>query len=79
MTENYKKIRFNNDILNDVYNKWYIANRPKRYHPINGWSYNSGRDINFEDWLWSEGAKVVQENHVRYLEFYDNDNAIMFF
>lgn len=32
----------------------------------------------FESWLYSQGCYVVQENHKRYLEFINEDQATFF-
>lgn len=38
----------------------------------------STRAQKFEDWLYDNGAFVVQRDHKRFIRFYDEDKALLF-
>lgn len=64
--------------LNSLYQKWYYGDKlseirwPKKYTAGN-------RDLQFEDWLWTQGFTVVQKDKKRYLKFGGNERQLTFF
>lgn len=64
--------------LDSLYHKWKYADRlnesryPMRYQ-------KNYRDQRFEDWLWSQGFTVVQQDKKRYLKFSGNERQLTMF
>lgn len=69
------------DILNDVWRDFYEQN----WGEMDSWftNYNvisrsSQKATKFEDWLYEQGATVIQFNAKRCISFRNNDTAVMF-
>ena len=66
------------ELLDRVYHRWKYAGRlDENKYPIK--YQTSYRDQRFEDWLWSQGFTVVQQNKKRYLKFSGNDQRLTIF
>lgn len=68
--------------LDALYNKWCDSideNKSKYSKKYINVYRNSGPGKRFEDWLWSNGFKVVQRDKKRWLEFAGDDNRLTFF
>ena len=73
-------IRLESEFLDKVWAKWLEDKADtqwtrRRYKNI---SRREKRSQQFETWLYKQGAAVKQHNGNRYIEFYDEDLALMF-
>lgn len=66
--------------LEKVWREWNKRNTRSNYYitSFKSVSRSSSTVIRFENWLWERGAQVKQENHRRYIEFVDEEKAVMF-
>ena len=69
------------DILNEVWKDFY----EERWGEMDSWfrdyaviARSSQKATKFEDWLYEQGATVIQMNSRRYISFRNNDTAVMF-
>ena len=60
------------------YLKNFTREKSRYFEKYNYVSRKSATGQRFEDWLFSQGARVVQKDHKRFLRFYSEDDAIMF-
>lgn len=72
------------EMLDKIFDQW-IKERnkdSKRYSMKYKRSYQrESRYYNqpFEDWLWSNGFTVIQDNHKRYLKFTGDEKKLTYF
>lgn len=67
--------------LNQVWKKYAVdSNHALPYYMLeyNTVSRKGSLPKRFEDWLWSNGIRVIQRNHKRFMRFYSRDDAVMF-
>jgi hypothetical protein len=68
--------------LDALYNKWHDMGSEQPSHYKKTYSRvarNFGPGKRFEDWLWSNGFKVVQRDKKRWLEFAGDNKQLTFF
>jgi hypothetical protein len=78
------KARIESDSLNEMWQKWLRHRFPSQIDQLR-WSdhidrvnlkYGRGKD--FDEFVWSCGGHIRQQNGKRYLEFFNDEDAIMF-
>ena len=83
----YKTSDLRPDVLDKVWQDWNCrlseSNQKFRYKHIYETHYthvirSSQKAKAFEDWLYEEGAYVVQKNQKRFIRFHENERAVMF-
>lgn len=77
----YKVYDGNQALLDHVWQEWNCQALNKNHIFETHYTHvyrSSNRAQAFEDWLYEQGAFVVQKNGERFLRFYDDDRAIMF-
>jgi hypothetical protein len=68
----------NQELLNQVFQKWYYGDQPLPSWPRKYIKTNY-RNQQFEDWLWERGFTVVQKEKQRYLRFSGDAKQLTFF
>lgn len=70
------------ELLNRIWQDWNVRNsKGGRRVFETEYTYiqrKSTRAQQFEDWLYENGAWVVQRAHKRFIRFYDEDKALLF-
>ena len=72
------------DVLNAVWEKWNLEHNESNFSNnvwLRDYSRTSRRSFTarlFEEWLFTEGAMVMQKDHKRYLRFLDAEKAAFF-
>ena len=70
-----------NNYLNEIWKRWCIA-RVGQKHYLNKDYSRIARRIqvaqSFEDWLWAQGGSIIRNNHKCYLQFVDEEDALVF-
>ena len=77
-------IRLEPEFLDTIWHNWITDKVHEEIRSIylrRTYQYVSRKDVRsqrFETWLFDQGASVKQHNHKRYLEFTDEELAIIF-
>ena len=69
------------DLLDRVWGSWHcdVWKKSQIYETHYRYVHRSSAKAQaFEDWLYYQGAFVVQKNGLRFLRFYDENKALMF-
>ena len=72
--------RLDNNCLNQLWSKWYTKNGPTQGY-IPNYDYMDRKNVwtsRFEDFLFSNGAYVIQIDGIKYLEFFEEKDITLF-
>ena len=70
-----------NNYLNNVWKQWLDANLDHSSQLNHNYSRVARRipvAQKFEDWLWVQGASIIRDNRKCYLQFTNEEDAIIF-
>ena len=73
-------IKLSSDDLDRIWSRWTSLMIPKKKF-YGGYKFmvrNYGDTVKFEEWLFTHGAVVKQENGNRHLEFSDEELCVLF-
>jgi len=78
------KARIESDSLNEMWEKWLRHRFPTQIDQLR-WidhidrvNLKYGRGKDFDEFVWECGGIIRQQNSKRYLEFFNDEDAIMF-
>jgi len=76
----YKSTDLKSDVLDRIWQDWNCREWRAQLYETHYTSVvrSTSRATAFEDWLYDQGAYVVQKNRKRFIRFHDDERAVMF-